>query len=97
MNNKRGIVVLYGIMLGMVIVILALALAPAVSVFTDNARAVTVGDTLGMNCVYTNNISTFVRAACIATDMTLFYFVSFLILLGGAVVTAKMVFGGEEQ
>jgi len=92
-ENKRGSVVVFGLMLGMVVIILALALAPAVAEFTNNARATVTG----MNCAYTNNISTFVRAACVATDMSLFYFIAFLIFLGGAVVTAKFAFGGKQE
>ena len=95
--NKKGSVVLYGLMVGLVVIILALALAPAILESTTAARAVSVGDTVGMNCSYTTNISHFQRAACIATDMSLFYFIGFLLFLAGAVVTAKLVFSGGEE
>ena len=91
-QNKKGTYLLYGFMLGMVIIILALALAPAMSQFTGDAMNVSVGDDIGLNCSY-DNISNFDKATCIATDMTLFYFIGFLICLGGAVVTAKFIFG----
>jgi len=93
--NDRGSFVIYGFMVGLVILILALALAPAISQFTTSAMNVTDGDKVGLNCSYTANISNFDRAACVATDLTLFYFVSFLVFLAGAVVTAKFAFGGE--
>jgi len=95
MNNK-GSFVIYGLMIGLVIIILALALAPAVSQFTGNAMNVSNGDDVGLNCSYTGNISNFVRAACVVTDLSLFYFISFLIFLAGAVVTARFVFGGDQ-
>ena len=94
--NKRGSYVIYGLMVGLVIIILALALAPAVAQFTNDARNITDGDDVGLNCSYTNNISSFDRAACIATDLTLFYFIAFLIFIAGAVVTAKFVMGDGE-
>jgi len=92
MNNK-GSIVIYGLMVGLVVLILALALAPAVAQFTNDARNVSSGDKVGLNCSYTNNISEFDRAACIATDLTLFYFISFLVFLAGAIVTAKFTLG----
>ena len=92
MNNKRGSYVIYGLMVGLVIIILALALAPAISQFTTSAMNVTDGDDVGLNCSY-DNISNFDKATCVATDLTLFYFIAFLIFLAGAVVTAKFAFG----
>ena len=91
MWNKKGQTVFYGIMLGLVIIITALALAPAVSEFTGNARNATVGDTLGMDCSNAS-ISNFQKAACYTTDLTLFYFIGSLILIGGAVITARIIF-----
>lgn len=90
--NKRGSFVVYGLMVGLVLIILALALAPAISQFTTAAMNISHGDTVGLNCSY-DNISNFDKAACVATDLTLFYFIAFLIFLAGAVVTAKFVFG----
>jgi len=95
MNNKRGSFIIYGLMVGLVVLILALALAPAVSQFTTSAMNVSVGDDVGLNCSYTENISNFDRAACVATDLMLFYFIAFLVCLAGAIVTAKFAFGGE--
>ena len=91
LSDKRGSFVIYGLMVGLVIMILALALAPAISQFTGSAMNVTDGDKVGLNCSYTGNISNYDRAACVATDLTLFYFISFLVFLAGAVVTAKFV------
>ena len=90
--NDRGSFVIYGLMIGMVIMILALALAPAISQFTTGAMNETDGDRVGLDCNNTS-ISNFDKATCVATDLTLFYFIAFLIFLAGAVVTAKFAFG----
>jgi hypothetical protein len=92
--NDKGSYVIYTFMVGMVVLLLALALAPAISDFTQDAMNVTDGDDIGLNCSYTANISNFDRAACIAVDLSLFYFIGFLICLAGAIVTAKFAFSG---
>ena len=80
-------------MLGLIIIVLALALAPAVSQFTTSAMNASSGDVIGLDC---DNVSidNFMKATCVATDMTLFYFIGILIAIAGAVVTAKFFFGG---
>jgi hypothetical protein len=93
--NSKGSFIIYGLMVGLILIILALALAPAISQFTTSAMNVSSGDDIGLNCSYTENISNFDRAACVAVDLTLFYFIAFLVFLAGAVVTAKFIMGGE--
>ena len=90
MNNK-GQIMIYGVMVALCIIILALALAPAVVESTEGARNATVGDQTGLDC---NNasISNFDKAACISTDSTSWYFIGALIFIGGGLVTAKLVF-----
>jgi hypothetical protein len=89
--EKKGQVVFYGLMLGLVIIILGLAIAPAIKESVTTARNSTDGDTIGMDC---NNasISDYDKAACITTDLTIFYFVASLIFIGGAIITAKIIF-----
>lgn len=91
MNNK-GQVMVFAVMLGLVIIIVALALAPAVSQSTTSAMNTSVGDTIGMDC-NNDTISDFNKAACVAVDISLPYFVGVLLLIGGAVVTARIIFG----
>lgn len=91
MNNK-GSVLFYAFMLGITILVLALALAPAVGQFITTAMNGTTGDTLGLNC--TNTTDHFVKAACIVTDLNLFYFIGALIFISGTVITARYYFGG---
>ena len=90
--NKSGSVIIFAMMLGMVIIILALALAPAAQDFITSAMNESSGDAIGLDCT-NESISSFDKAACIATDLTLFYFVGILIFIGGLVITAKITFG----
>lgn len=89
--NKQGSVAIYALMIGLVIIILALALAPAVKESTDTAMNASSGDTAGLDC-NNESISSFYKAACIGTDLTLFYFIGSLIFIGGIIVTAKITF-----
>lgn len=89
MNNK-GQVFFYGMMLGLVIIVLALALAPSVRDFTESAMNDTVGDTLGLNCTSTD--SNFIKATCVVVDISIFYVIGTLLLIGGAVIAGKLLF-----
>ena len=89
--NKQGSVMIYAIMVGLVILILALALAPSVVQFTSSAMNSSSGDTIGLDC-NNESISNFDKATCIATDSISFYFVGILIFVAGAFLTAKVIF-----
>lgn len=84
--NKKGSVTIYGLMLAMVIVILALALAYPVREAVDDARG-----TDGINCA-NPTISNFDKAACVSSDISIFWFIGGLIFLAGAIMVAKLVF-----
>lgn len=92
MNNK-GQVLVYGFMIAVTLIILALAVAPMLKDRTDNARNLTIqeGETQGLDCS-NSSISTFNKAACTSTDMTLFLFIGGMIFIAGAVATAKILF-----
>jgi predicted metal-binding membrane protein len=90
--SNRGQVMLYGFMMALVIVILALAFAYPIWQSTTDARSDTTSSGgLGLNCSSTT-LSGYDKAACITTDMTTFYFVGILVFIGGAVLIAKLVF-----
>ena len=91
--NNRGQIWGYTMALGLVIIILALALAPVGKEFIDDAMNVTVGDTIGLNCD-NDTISSFDKGTCVITDFSIAYFFGGLIFIGGAVVIAKLTFGG---
>lgn len=92
MPNKKASVVIFALMLGMVIIILALALAPALQDSIGSAMNSSSGDTHGLDCD-NESISSFDKGACLATDLTLFYFIGALIFIGGLVITSKITFG----
>lgn len=91
MENKAQGTWGYAIMLGLTIIVLALALAIPVRDFTRDARNSTVGDTLGMDCE-NESISNFVKATCVTTDLTIFYFIGSLLIIGGAVIVGRVIF-----
>ena len=91
MWNSKANVTIYGIMLALTIIILALALAGPIRESTDNARNQTDGDTIGMDCG-NESISDFTKAACVATDLNLFYFIGGLIFLAGVIISARIIF-----
>lgn len=90
--RKRASVVIYTLMLGMTIIILALALGPPVQEFISTAMNESSEDFQGLDC-NNESISSFDKAACIATDLTLFYFIGALVFIGGLIITAKVTFG----
>lgn len=92
MNNK-GQIIIVTFMIGLVVAILALALAPAVKQFTDDARNESTDSSIGLDCD-NDSISNFKKAGCVATDITLPYFVGFLLLLAGAIVTGRLILQG---
>ena len=90
--NKNGSVVIYTMMIGMLIIILGLALAPSVQDTISNAMNPTSENSIGLDC-NNESISNFDKAACVGTDLTLFYFIGSLIFIGGLIITAKVTFG----
>lgn len=89
--NQKGQIWGYSLMLGLVIIVLALALAPAGRDFVSSAMNQTVGDTLGLDCT-NESISNFDKGACVVTDFSQAYFFGGLILIGGAIVVSRIVF-----
>jgi len=82
--NKKGSIIFYSLMLGLTIIVLALALAPPIQDFTDDALSDLDCDSV--------SISQFDKAACVVVDLNLFYFAGSLLLIGGVIVTAKIIF-----
>ena len=91
MKSKQASIQIYGIMLGLTIIILALALAPTGKFFIGSAMNVTTGDAIGMDCG-NESISSFTKAACTVTDFSLFYFFGGLIFLAGTIIVGRIVF-----
>ena len=86
-------------MFGLLILILALALAGPVRELVDSTTNETTLNKMnqthyspGMNCTSTTTISTFDRGACVVADLTIFHFVGGLIFIAGAILVARFLF-----
>ena len=91
-SNNKAQVFFYSLMLGILIIIVALALAGPTKDIVDSARNETTDEgQLGLNCTSTT-ISNFDKGACIVSDLTIFHFIAGLIFIAGAVITAKLMF-----
>ena len=88
--NNNGQVAIFGLMLMIVIVILALNFAPVLKEITDTARNDSTSTSIGLNCS-NPNISDYDKAGCTSTDLVPFVFVGVLIFIAGAVAIAKIV------
>jgi len=90
--NKRGQVFFYSLMLGILLIVLALALAGPIKDTVDSARNATMDEGQpGLDCG-NSTISTFDKGACIVSDLSIFHFVGGLIFIAGAVIAAKIIF-----
>jgi len=83
--NKKGQVLIYSLMIGLVVVILALALSPSVKTFTDTAM-----NSDNLDCS-NDSISNFDKATCVAVDLGGFYLIGALILIGGGFVAVRLL------
>ncbi len=77
-------------MIGIVIIVLALAFAFPVKQAIDTTRSNSSGDFTGLNC--SSPPDNYYRSACIISDLTTPYFIIGLLALGGAVIGAKIIF-----
>ena len=89
--NKKGQVMMYGLMLSIVIIILALTFSGTVKYFIDNSRNTTSEFGTGLDCSNVS-ISNFDKAACLSSDISLPFFIGSLIFIGGLVLVAKYIF-----
>ena len=89
--NKRGQVWGYSLSLGIVLFVLALALAPAGQDFVDDAMNSSTSDFIGLDC-NNESISNFQKGTCVITDYSLPYFFGGLILLALSVIGARIAF-----
>lgn len=83
MNNK-GQVIFLAFMIGLTILVLALALAGGLRKEVDNARS-----SSNLDCS-NSSISTFNKATCVVVDANLFYFIIGLVGIGIAVIIARL-------
>lgn len=91
MWGKKGQVILYGLMLSLVIIVVALALAKPVTDFSTTAMNNTTESSIGLNCT-NESISNFDKGACVVVDLYPAYFIGVLIFIGGAILISKIIF-----
>ena len=83
MNNK-GQVFFLAFMLGITVLVLTLSFAPGLKDQIDTTR-----NANNLDCG-NESISTFDKATCRTTDLTMFYFIGGLIFIAGAIITARI-------
>lgn len=83
MNNK-GQVILYALMFGVMVIILGMAIAPAIIQSSSEART-------SMDCS-NPAISNYMKGSCLIVDITSPYFVLGVIFIGFAILSAKFIF-----
>jgi len=91
MRGNQGQIFGYAIMLSMVLLVLALALAPSVKKFADDAMNDTVGDRIGLDC-NNESISNWDKGSCVLVDWSQAYFIVGILLIALAVLTARILF-----
>jgi len=92
--NRRGQTVFVAAMIAIVFIVLALAFAPAMKQFGDNARNVSSDTQVGLDCS-NSSISNYDKASCNAVDLFNPYFMGFLVFGAGAIIAARIVGGSS--
>ena len=88
--NKHAQVFFYTLMLGILVLILALALAGPIKEVVDSTRNQSTSQP-GLDCS-NSSISIFKKGACVVSDLSLFQFIGGLIFIAGAIISAKLIF-----
>lgn len=94
--NDKGQLFFFTLMLATVVIVLALAMIPAVRQQVDISRAPSTTDTVGLDC-NNSTIPDFQKAQCVLTDLATPYFFFGLIAIAGVIIGAKLIFGGAVQ
>jgi len=84
--NNKGQVMFFAFMLGLVVVVLALALAAPIKESVEDAMS-----SENLDCG-NSSISSFDKGACLVSDLTMFHFIAALIFIAGAIITARIIF-----
>lgn len=91
MKSIKGQVFGYALMLGLVVIILAMALAPAGASVVSSAMNASTADFVGLDCG-NSSINNFVKGTCTILDFSQAYFFGGIILIGLGVLTSKIFF-----
>lgn len=88
--NGKGQVILYTLMIATVVIIFAIAVAPTLKIFTDEARQPTTSTAVGLDCGNTS-ISDYDKAACLAVDINFPFVILSIMAIAGVIIGAKVV------
>lgn len=91
--NNNGQVIFFTFMIGLTVLILAMALAFPIKETIDNATNYTgnvTGSAATLDCS-NESISIFDKGACVVSDISMFYFVGGLIFMVGSIIVAKVL------
>ena len=88
--NAKGQVIFVSLMIALVFIILALAFAPVIKEFSDDAQNTTSQTQVGLDCS-NSSISNFDRANCLFVDYMNPLFVGFLIFAGAAIAAGRLL------
>lgn len=92
--NNKGSVMFYMLMLGVVLIVMALALAPVIKQNNDNVMGANTDTNQGLDCS-NSSISDFQKAQCYLVDASAPFFFFGLLSLAGIVIGAKYLITGE--
>jgi hypothetical protein len=87
--NRSGQTTIFLLMLGIVVIILAMAFAPVLKTFVDDARSNSTDTNLGLNCGDITN--DWQRGQCFISDTIMPYFIFGMIGIGLAIIGAKII------
>lgn len=90
LDNRRGQIIFYTLMLFAIIVVIAMALVPVVKNTVDDARNVTSDTQVGLDCG-NESISDYQKGQCMLTDLATPYFFFGLLGIAALVVGAKVL------
>lgn len=90
--NKKGQVIFYGLMLAVVVIIVAMVLAPVIKNHLDGVMGPNTATTQGLDCT-NSSIPDFQKGQCVVTDWSQVYFFFGLLAVAGVVIGAKIIIG----
>lgn len=92
MNNRGQLTTFFvTLMIGLVVIIIAMAFAPLLQQMITGAAQNSTSTTLGLNC--TSPVDSYRQGTCMISDISLPAFIGALIFAGGAIIGARLLVG----
>lgn len=92
MNKQGQVTMLYTLMIAIVVILFAMAVAPTLKIFNDEARGPSTDTSVGLDC---NNasISDYDKANCVALDLNFPFVILGFMAVAGIIIGARVMFG----